>query len=273
MSLRTGALLALVALVGVGAQGRLPASDETAKSTLEKSPRHGEWINVLDRLLITRTYIVHPAQGGRSPLLLLISDDRGLSDWIRAVGDQLAQEGFTVVVPDLLSGAGPDGRDTDAFTSQEAIAQAMGRLTSDQVMSRLEGVWDYGMRLPGLTGGAGVVGFDWGGAYSVNFAAEPHDVGMVNAAVVFYGLPPSAAAMSKLSAPVLGLYAGNDARVTGTVAATTAAMKQAGKSFEPIIFEGAGHGFVRAQNESPANARATEQAWPRALAFLKQYVK
>lgn len=64
-----------------GKRDELPASEATSTATLRASPRHGEWINVMDRLLITRTYIVHAPQGGRSALVLVIPDDRGLSRW------------------------------------------------------------------------------------------------------------------------------------------------------------------------------------------------
>jgi carboxymethylenebutenolidase len=70
---------------------------------------------------------------------------------------------------------------------------------------------------------------------------------------------------------VLGLYGGSDARVDATVGPAAQEMKRLGKSFEYTMFEGAGHGFVRAQDGmSGANLKATQQAWPRVVRFLKQ---
>jgi carboxymethylenebutenolidase len=144
------AAMAACAIPLVAAQ--VPASDELAKATLEKSPRHGEWVGVLDGLQNTRTFIVHPSRGGRSPFVIVISDNRGMTDWVRAIGDQLAQEGFTALVPDLLSEAGPNRGNTESFDSADAAARAIGNLSAAQVTKRLSAVWDYWMRLPGMTG-------------------------------------------------------------------------------------------------------------------------
>jgi len=206
---------------------QLPASDEAAKAALDKSPRHGEWVGVFDGLQNTRTFIVHPQRGGRSPFVIVVSDNRGMSDWIRAVGDELAQEGFTSLVPDLLSEAGPNGGNTGSFDSAEAAARAIGNLTTAQVMKRLSAVWDYGMRLPGMTGKGAVVGFGWGGGQTLSFAADRPALG---AAVVFYSAPPPTAATARIAAPILGLYPGGD-------------------------------------------AAAIDEAWPTAIAFLKERTK
>lgn len=285
-----GLLIGLVALLGSGASLRpaiqaagqsapnaastgkrddLPASDRTAAATLQASPRHREHINIMDRLVLTRTYIAHAPQGGRSALVLVIHDDRGLSDWARAVADQLAREGFTAIVPDLLTGAGPEGGGTASFTDQAAAARALGQLPGDQVMQRLDGVWNYAMRFPGMTGRGAVVGFEWGGTQSFRFAGTEPDVGTLAGAVVFYGRAPDQAALARVRVPVLGLYAGDDLGVVGTVERTAADMKQLGKSYEPIVFAGAGPSFLRAQTERAANLRATEQAWSTTIAFLR----
>ncbi len=96
----------------------------------------------------------------------------------------------------------------------------------------------------------------------------------MNAAVVYYGTAPDAAALGGVQAPVLGFYGGDDARVTSTVAPTDTAMKAAGKSYESHVFDGAGHGFLRAQNDrNGANMKATEQAWPRTLDFIREHTK
>ncbi len=209
LALALGAAAFVGVLPVVGAQ--LPASDELAKTALARSPRHGEWVGVFDGLQNTRTFIVHPQRGGRSPFVIVISDNRGMTDWIRAVGDELAQEGFTALVPDLLSEAGPNRGNTESFGGPDAVARAIGNLTTAQVTKRIGAVWDYGTRLPGMTGKGAVVGLGWGGEQALSFAAEQPALG---AAVVFYGAAPPAAATAKL-APILGLYPGSDANVIG----------------------------------------------------------
>ena len=251
----------------------LPASEAAATATLAASPRHGEWINVMDRAILTRTYVVHAPQGSRSALVLVIPDERGLSDWARAVGDQLAREGFTTIVPDLLMGAGPNGGGTASFPNQDAVARALDQLPREQVMQRLEGVWNYAMRLAGMTGKGAVVGFGWGGTNAFRFAGTEPEVGTLTGAVVFYGAPPDSAALARTNVPVLGLYAGDDPSVSGTTDATAADMKRLGKSYELVVFAGASHGFVRAQTERAANLLATQQAWSRAVAFIRDRTK
>jgi len=90
--------------------------------------------------------------------------------------------------------------------------------------------------------------------------------------VVYYGTAPEdPEALAAIRAPVLGLYGGSDARVDATLDATEAAMKAKGKSYERHVFDGAGHGFLRAQSgQDGANQRATDQAWPLTIAFLRK---
>jgi carboxymethylenebutenolidase len=114
-----------------------------------------------------------------------------------------------------------------------------------------------------------VVGFCWGGSKSFAFAAHRKDL---SAAFVFYGTGP--ADVTTITAPVYGFYAGNDARVGATVPATTDAMKAAGKKYEPVTYDGAGHGFMRAgedpNNTVPGNKTAREQGFNRLVSLIKE---
>ena len=72
--------------------------------------------------------------------------------------------------------------------------------------------------------------------------------------------------MADITAPVYGFYAGNDARIGATLPDTREQMKAAGKIFEPVIYDGAGHGFMRAgeaPDASDANRQARTEAWAR----------
>ena len=135
-------------------------------------------------------------------------------------------------------------------------------------MAGLNAVREYGIKLPAANGKSATIGFCWGGATSFNYAtAQP----ALNAAVVYYGTSPDAAKLASIKAPVLGLYGGNDARVNATIEPASAEMKKLGKPFEPHIYDGAGHGFLRQQaGQDGANLKATEQAWPTTVAFLKK---
>jgi carboxymethylenebutenolidase len=135
-------------------------------------------------------------------------------------------------------------------------------------MADLDAAADYGKKLPAANGKIAVTGFCWGGSKSFAFAAHRKDL---SAAFVFYGTGP--ADISGVVAPVYGFYGGNDARVDATIPVTTSAMKAAGKKYEPVTYDGAGHGFMRAGEDpgdaNPANKTAREQGFARLVKQLK----
>ncbi|MBZ5552053.1 MAG: dienelactone hydrolase family protein [Acidobacteriia bacterium] len=237
---------------------------------LEKSPRHGEYLDMKlpgsDQKI--RTWVVYPERKDKAPVVLVIHEIFGLSDWIRAVADQLAAEGYIAVAPDLLSGKGPGGGGTDSVSSRDDVVKLIRSLTPEETIARLNAVRAYAIHLPAASGKSATVGFCWGGSASFAYAAAQPDL---NAAAVYYGTPPDAAGLARIKAPVAGFYGGDDARVTATVEPATAEMKRLGKVYDPHIYEGAGHGFLRAQTgKDGANLKATQQAWPSMLAFFKK---
>jgi carboxymethylenebutenolidase len=252
---------------------KLPASETQAKAALDKSPRHGEFVDVKNPAggPAIRTWVMYPERKEKAGVVLVIHEIFGLSDWARAVADQLAREGFIAVVPDLVSGMGPGGKGSDSSASRDDVVSLVRALTPDEATARLNAVRDYAVHLPSANGKIATVGFCWGGGQSFSYAVtQPTLAG----AVVYYGTPPAPGDMARLKAPVLGFYGGDDARVTATVAATETEMKKLGKTYEPHVFEGAGHGFLRAQDDrNGANLKATQQAWPRTVAFLRDQLK
>ncbi len=249
---------------------KLPPGEEQAQAALEKSPRHGEYTEVKAEGSEhpIRTWVVYPERKDKAPVIIVIHEIFGLSDWIRAVADQLAEDGFIAIAPNLISGKGPGGGGTDSVTSRDDVTKLIRGLTPEEVTTRLNGVRAYALKLPAANGKSATVGFCWGGAQSFAYAtAQP----ALNAAVVYYGSAPEAKEFAKIKAPVLGLYGGDDARVNATIEPTAADMKKLGKIYEVEIYEGAGHGFLRAQSgRDGANMKATQQAWPRMLQFLKK---
>ena len=249
---------------------------EHAARALKESPRHGEWVDIkMTDGTALKSWVVYPERSTKSGVVLVIHDIRGMSDIARAVGDQLAQDGFIAVVPDFLSGKGPNGGGTESLGS--AVGQAFQSLTPDDVNARLNAAMEYGKKLPASNGKTGVVGFCWGGARSFGFAAAQP---ALNAAVVYYGDAPGAGdgtvetKLANVKAPVLGLYAGNDARIGATIPATEAAMKKLGKSYEIHTYEGAGHGFMGAQaGAGGANLKAAQESWPIVVKFFTTNLK
>ena len=222
-----------------------------------------------------KSWVVYPERKDKAGVVLVIHDIGGMRDWPRALGDQLAQDGFIAIVPDFLSGKGPDGGGSASLAG--GVNQAIQALTADEVNARLNAAMEYGRKLPSANGKVGVVGFCWGGTRSFGYAvAQPS----LNASVVYYGQLPGStgetapeADVAKIKAPVLGLYGGNDARINATLPPTTAAMKKLDKSYETHIFDGAGHGFLGNQGGAAgANLKAAEQAWPLTIAFFKKHL-
>ncbi len=251
----------------------LPADEAQAKAALDHSPRHGEYVDVKLPSGGTpiRTWIVYPERKDRAPVVVVIHEVFGLSDWIRAVADQLAREGFIAVAPDLVSGLGPNGGGSDSVAGKDEVVKLVRKLTPEEALARLNAVRDYAVRLPAANGRSATVGFCWGGGTSFAYAAAQP---ALDAAVVYYGVSPDAAALARVKAPVLGLYGGDDARVDATIAPAQAEMKRLGKSYDPHVYDGAGHGFLRQQDgRSGANRKATKDAWPRTLAFLREHLK
>jgi carboxymethylenebutenolidase len=264
-------LVPLLALGRPGAAQDIPPAEEQAKAALEKSPRHGEWIDVKVPAggAPIRTWVVYPERKDKAGVVLVIHEIFGLSDWIRGVADQLAKEGFIAVAPDLLSGKGPGGGGTASAASRDDVVKLVRELTPEETTARLNAVRDWAIRLPSTNGKTATTGFCWGGSASFAYAAAQPGL---NAAVVFYGTAPEA--LAAIKAPVLGNYGGDDARVTATVAPTQEAMKKAGKSYEARVYDGAGHGFLRQQGgKEGANLKATREAWPKTLVFLREALK
>lgn len=248
----------------------LPPSEQGALERLEKSPRHGEYVDV--RLpsggTPIRTWVVYPERKSKAGVVIVIHEVYGLSDWIRAVADQVAREGFIAVAPDLISGRGPGGGGTESVATRDEVVALVRGLTPDETAARLNAVHDYAVRLPASNGRSGTIGFCWGGARSFGYAAAQP---ALDGAIVYYGSSPEAAELARVAAPVLGHYAGDDARVNATVPPADAEMKRLGKRYEPHVYEGAGHGFLRQQEgREGANRAAAEKSWPLTVGFLKE---
>jgi len=252
----------------------IPPGESGAKAVLDKSPRHGEWVEIVvnDRSAPLRCYVVYPEVKDKAPVVIVIHEIFGLTDWIRSVADQLAADGFIAVAPDFLSGMGQGNKGTEGFAGRDEVTKAVRELKPERVNADIDAVRAYGAKLPASSGKTATIGFCWGGAASFRYATHAPEL---DAAVVYYGTSPDKPdAFEKLRAPVLGLYGSDDARVNKTIEPAADAIKKLGKSFTPHVYEGAGHGFLRQQDgREGANLKASQQAWPTTIEFLREHTK
>ena len=258
-------LIALAALVVVQS---LPAQEfkDFGKDRLNNSPRHGEWVDLKSGDRTIKAFVVYPERKDKAPVVLVVQEIFGLTDWLRSLCDELAENGVIAVAPDLLSG--------QKYEDGDSAGKATHALPKEQVISDLNAASDYALtKIPACNGTLAVCGFCWGGGWAFQYAAiNPK----VKASYSFYGTAvDNAEDAKKIACPVFGFYGENDARVNATIPKEEELMKAAGKKYEPVIYKGAGHGFMRSGEPSNPNVRegdkkARDEAWARWKTLLKQ---
>jgi carboxymethylenebutenolidase len=263
--MKTLHLLALTTLLAMPL-----AAQDSPKDRLEKSPRHLEWVKVKNGAREINCFIAYPEVKDKATAVVVIHEIFGLSDWVRGVTDQLAEAGYIAIAPDLLSGAAPGGGGTAELGGGDAVRKAISSLPPDQITADLNAVADHVSKLPACNGKFAVGGFCWGGTQTFRFATNNKKL---KSAFVFYGSgPESKDDIARIECPVYAFYGGNDARVNATIPKSEELMKKAGKKYEPVTYEGAGHGFMRAGEAADAskeNKKARDQAWKRWKELLK----
>jgi len=265
----------------VGAVAALPPSAASAADQLAKSPRHREYVMIPTPGVpgdSIRAWVFYPQVNHKVPVVVVIHEIFGMSTWIKAVGDQIAADGYIAIVPDLIHRKLPP-QATDTMVPDEGV-RAVRALQPADVQRDLDAAAAYATRLPSALPVYATVGFCWGGGTS--FAHAVHQPGAaggptLKATVVYYGSTPESTQLSSARDPVLGLYGGNDARISSTVPGTDSAMQRLHKTYSFKIYDGAGHGFLRAQDDAndtqgAANETATRDAWPRTLQWFHQYL-
>src|SRR3982074_2249820 len=240
------------------------SAQDWAKARLEKSSRHGEWVEFKSGERTIKAFVVYPERKDKAPVVLVIHEIFGLTDWVRGVCDQLAENGVIAIAPDLASG--------QTYADIDGARKAISALPKEQVKADLDATSDYALtKIPAANGSLAVCGFCWGGGWAFQYASMNPKL---KAAYSFYGVAvDNAEDAKKIACPVYGFYAENDARVDETIPKAEELMKAAGKKYEPVIYKGAGHGFMR-EGEMPtaneANKKARDDAWIRWAPRLKK---
>jgi carboxymethylenebutenolidase len=242
-----------------------------AVARLQSSPRHAEWAMIAtapgskDSIA---AWVVYPEVKKNAPVVVVIHEIFGLTAWVRSVADQLAADGYIAIAPDLLS-MERGGATTDTLT-WDAARTMIRNVTPEKMNAMVAAVGRYGMALPAAAKIYGVVGYCWGGTASFNHAV--FNAPGMKAAVVYYGSSPAAAEIAKVKVPVLGLYGENDQRVNATIPMADSTMRAIRGTFVSKVYPGAGHGFLRAQDQA-ANRAAALEAWPETIGWFKKYLK
>jgi carboxymethylenebutenolidase len=250
--------------------GRCLFAQDFALRQLEASPRHHEWVKVSYGERMVHGFLAFPERADNTAAVIVIHENRGLTDWVRAVADELAAAGYLAIAPDLLSGSAPGGGKTSDFANADAAREAIYQLNPDQVTADLKAIKAYIATVPGCNGKVVVMGFCWGGAQTFRFATNEADIA---AALPFYGGSPNdPAALANIAAPIYGFYGEDDQRVNASIAPAEAEMRKLGKTYDYIVYPGAGHAFMRRGDDPadgvPANKTARDEAWKRVLDIL-----
>jgi carboxymethylenebutenolidase len=238
-------------------------AQDWAKAKLAKSPRHPEWAKVKHGSRTIDCFIVYPEVKDKATAVLVIPEVFGMTDWVRNAADEIAAAGYIAITPDLWTGK--------QYSDVNDAIKATYALPEKQVTADLDAAAKYVLSLPSCNGHLVVAGFCWGGGQSFKYATHNNKV---KASFVFYGSPVDKKEMSKIQCPVYGFYGGNDNRITSTVSATEEQMKKLGKTYEPVTYEGAGHGFMRAgeaPDAKPDDKKAHDEAWQRWKELLAKY--
>jgi carboxymethylenebutenolidase len=270
----------------------LPPSARTAAARLASSPRHGEWVTIpyepgsKDSMM---AWIVYPkTSNAKTPVVVVVHEIFGLSTWVRGVADQAAADGFIAIAPDLLSRArgkaSADSLSADSANKLSRIVPIADRNLGIAAAAR------YAMSQPSAAPRYAVIGYCWGGTTTwmetINGGTDGYAGG-----VAFYGPPQTAPgalrdSLTKIRTPIMLLSGSKDARIGAAMPGIDSAMKALNKWYYGKNYEGAIHGFLRAQDdpratrqneteadvnaERQANLAATKDAWPRTVEFLKK---
>lgn len=240
------------------------SAQDWAKARLEKSSRHGEWVEFKSGERTLKAFVVYPEKKEKAPVVLVIHEIFGLTDWIRSVCDQLAENGVIAIAPDLLSG--------QTYADIDGARKAISALPKEQVKADLNATADYATtKIPSANGSLAVCGFCWGGGWTFGYSSVNPKL---RAAYSFYGVAvDNAEDAAKIPCPVYGFNAEKDERVNATIPKAEELMKAAGKKYEPVMYKGAGHGFMRDgedPNGKPENKKARDDAWARWKQLLTQ---
>jgi carboxymethylenebutenolidase len=257
--------LLLVAFTGLGPLAAEEYKD-FGKERLNKSPRHAEWVDIKAGDRTIKAFLVYPERKEKTPVVIVAQEIFGLTDWLRSMCDELAENGVIAIAPDFLNG--------QKFEDPDGAVKAVSAVTPEQIKQVLDATAEYALtKIPASNGTLAICGFCRGGGWAFDYATTNPKL---KAVYSFYGTAVSdPAKIAKIPCPVYGFYGENDERVNATIPKAEELMKAAGKKYEPVIYKGAGHGFMRSGEPDNPNVRegdqkARDEAWARWKKLLSE---
>jgi len=220
-------LLFAIALACVAGSIRAEEYKDFGKERLNNSPRHAEWVDIKSGERTFKAFVVYPERKEKTAAVLVIQEIFGLTDWLRSMCDELAENGVIAIAPDFLNG--------QKFEDADGASKAISAVTQDQVKVVLNATADYALKIPACNGTLAVCGFCRGGGWAFTYANENPKL---KAAYSFYGAPPeSPEQVVNIRCPVYGFYGENDERVNASIPKAEQLMKAAGRKYEPVIYK------------------------------------
>lgn len=242
-------------------------AQDYALKRLENSPRHHEWIKVQNGDREIHCFVAFPERADDAPTIIVIHENRGLTDWVRSMTDKLAEAGYLAIAPDMLSDFSEEYPRTTAFPDSDAARTAIYELDQNQVTEDLNEVFRAAGDLDGSNGEISVMGFCWGGSQSFRMATNNPDL---KNAFVFYGTgPKDLKDIERIEAKVYGFYGETDQRVNASIEQSEKLMKEAGKFYEYKIYPGAGHAYMR-RGDDPDEDLAQKAAALASMEWIKE---
>lgn len=208
-------------------------------------------------------YLAKPHNPGRYMGVLVIHENKGLVPYIEDVSRRLARDGFVAMAPDLLSRRGGTG----SFSSPEDVTAALATIDRDELVEDLMASVSLLQSNESVDPEKiGVIGFCFGGGMAWRLITRDS---RISRAVPFYGPNPPIEDVHAIAAQVLAIYGGLDDRINAGIPEIEKAMNDSGKIFEKIVYQGAQHAFHNDANPDRYHPEAAEQAWEKAVSWLR----
>lgn len=211
-------------------------------------------------------YLARPQAGAPFAAIIVIHENRGLTEFVLDIAQRWATEGLLALAPDFLSRLGG----TASFDSMEAAREGIGRLQREGVMADLHGAVRYLQSRPDVRRDKiGVSGFCWGGGQTYFFATESNAIAF---AIPFYGAAPPPERLAQIACPVFAVYAEDDPRINARMEEVEARMRELGKPYTRRVYPGTQHAFMNFTAPNRYNAEQARVAWADVTAFVHQIV-